>query len=378
MADNQGFSMGDIPLLLYDESFRSRLVKNTSRRAREYWELEFNTLSPSSRNKIITPLTNRISSLLDNPMLENIVAQKTTSIDFRASIDNREIILIKLPVQEYSGIAPIIGTILIAEIYRSTFSFRDTQLEKRGGFSLFVDEFQNFSTRDFSELFTMGRKFGLRMTVGHQTRDQLTDDNKNSTLTAGTIVSFNVTHSNARELSTSFVDQSANIREPIIYPDVLKHLPEHQSSHVADFLHSYIEPLQKRAKEPCIGFPSYLPQFQTIGEVLRYLEELMYRVQVQGYIYEKAGDELIRNVASDMYFTYLSIASRMLGCANFLLDMKKIHPRRGELQAKAQEKIAKLEEEMAKRRAVVESNGAFSTFFTYVEALKKWHEEDAG
>jgi hypothetical protein len=270
-------------------------------------------------------------------MLENIVAQKTTSIDFRKSIDKREVILIKLPVQEYSGIAPIIGTILIAEIYRSTFSFRDTRLEDRIGFSLYVDEFQNFSTRDFSELFTQGRKFGLRMTVGHQTRDQLTQDTQNSTLTARTIVAFSVTHPNAHELSTSFVDQEARIREPVIYPDVLKRLCLHPSEKVQSFLSEYIEPMMRRSKEAFnVALPAYLPRFENYGSLLSFLEKIMYLVQVDGFFTSDDWSPPVK----DMFFDFERICSFLYGFSDYYADhFYSRNPKRAQLEEEAQKKI---------------------------------------
>lgn len=358
LVDNPGCSMGDIPRLLHDERVRSRLAKNTSRRAREYWELEYNPLSLSSRSRVTTPLTNRISSLLDNPMLENIVTQKTSSIDFRRSIEQKEIILIKLPVNEYAGIAPIIGTILIAEIYRATFSFRDIELEKRPGFSLYVDEFQNFSTKDFAELFTQGRKFGVRMTVGHQYREQLTEDNRQSTLT-GIVASFRVVRDNARELSSSFIDQNAVLREKVVYPDVLKHLPSHSSTKVQSFLRSHIQPLQAKIKEPVVRLPSYLA-FHTNADVLRHLEKLMYLAQAQGRIFDEWKGKRELTVVEEMYYDYREFAAYYLGFAAYYNDRyRKRNPAKERLEELSQMQLSPLNARLSEKQKSLESPESF-------------------
>jgi hypothetical protein len=85
LFDNPGTTMSDIPLLLIDDKYRSRLVKNvTNYHARFYWENEYNEMSPSSRRRETQTLSNRIPALLSIPPLENIIAQKTTTIDFRS------------------------------------------------------------------------------------------------------------------------------------------------------------------------------------------------------------------------------------------------------------------------------------------------------
>ena len=138
LIDNPGATLADIPRLLIDDRYRARLVKNvTNYHARFYWENEYNALSSSNKRRDTMTLTNRIPTLLSNPLLENIIAQKKTTIDFRRSIDRREIVLIRLPVQKFQQTASIVGTMLIAELFRATFSFSDTALSDRPGFSLY-------------------------------------------------------------------------------------------------------------------------------------------------------------------------------------------------------------------------------------------------
>ena len=74
-------------------------------------------------------------------------------------------ILIRLPLKTLPQDARLIGTLLIALIHAAIFSFADIPEEQRPGFSLYIDEFQHFVTSDISEMFTEGRKFGVRVTV---------------------------------------------------------------------------------------------------------------------------------------------------------------------------------------------------------------------
>src|SRR5205823_1705663 len=141
-------------------------------------------------------LTNRVNTFLSNSLVGNIVAQEASTIDFRRAIHAREIILIKF-AKNLKHVAGIIGTMLVAYIHQATFSFSDTSKSDRPTFSFFVDEFQNFVTDDFAELFKEGRKFGARTTVAHQDRTDLKGKNQSASLTAATIVAFKPTPDDA-------------------------------------------------------------------------------------------------------------------------------------------------------------------------------------
>ena len=147
-----------------------------------------------------------------------------------------------------------------------------------------VDEFQNFPSKDFAELFTQGRKFGIRMCVSHQTRDQLTEENRNATRTAGTLVCFATASDDARSMASSFVDQNATIRESEVCTDVLKRLSSHPSEYVQSFLRSYIEPMKAKSKEAFnVALPGRFPRFENYASFLTFLEKIMYLVQTDGF-----------------------------------------------------------------------------------------------
>src|SRR5204862_2081582 len=93
----------------------------------------------------------------------------------------------------------------------------------RPGVSLYVDEFQHFATSDFSELFTEGRKFGVKVTVAHQYRNQLPSYLRDSTMTARTKVVFQTTPDDGREMAQLFPQEGA-IRPEDINPHPVAHL----------------------------------------------------------------------------------------------------------------------------------------------------------
>ena len=169
-----GYGMTDIPRFLRDDAFRNQLIKNTRYFIRDFWENEYASMSPSRRQTQTDPLVTRINRFVRSPIAGNIIGQSKTTIDFISAIEQKQILLIRLPIKTLPEDASLIGTMLIAQIQSDIFSFGDLPLEKRPSFSLFVEEFQHFATSDFAEMFTEGRKFGSRVFVAHQFIKHLT------------------------------------------------------------------------------------------------------------------------------------------------------------------------------------------------------------
>lgn len=203
-------TVADIPALLLDGAFRAeKIARLKNPRLKEYWQLEYDTNSPSVQRRETAPLRTRLNSWLSDSVITNIICQKEATIDFRAAIDNREIILVKLPISQpgYEHAAPIIGTMILSQIYAATFSFADTPEHRRSGYSLYIDEFQKFASPDTARLFTEGRKYKVRQTLAHQTRVQLKlPEVKSATMSANTTVSFRLEPDDAPDLARKFTD----------------------------------------------------------------------------------------------------------------------------------------------------------------------------
>jgi hypothetical protein len=245
-----GYTLADVRRLLWDDSFRTNVVNClTNEEVKAYWQGEFSAMKPSERRKEIQALDNRLVAFLSTPFVRNIISQKQTTLDFRRAILEHEVLLIHLPMKEMKAYSTLIGTILLTHIHAATFSFGELEWDQRPGFSLFVDEFQNFSTSDFAELFKEGRKFGARITVAHQDRRDLLPEIRSATLTASTIASFQTTPNDATEIAPLLLDTTIKLRPAHIYPDVLNRLRLHQQQEVQDFFRKFVLPLQLESRD---------------------------------------------------------------------------------------------------------------------------------
>ncbi len=248
---NPRSTLVDMHRLLVEDSFRRHMLKNvTDATVQQFWQA-YDELSASAKRQQVEPLIGRLESIfMGRSLVRNILGQRETSIDFRRAIENREIIFIRLPLKTLTQDSRLIAILLIAQIHAAIFSFSNMPEEERPGFSLYVDEFQHFATPDFAEMFTEGRKFGVRVCLAHQYRGQLPTYLQQSTMTARIKVCFQNTPEDAREMAPSYLHGEASVKPEDIDPKPIEHLLHYGSDNpqVQTFVNSYLRPLQSQKR----------------------------------------------------------------------------------------------------------------------------------
>jgi len=253
---NPGSTLVDMYEFLLSERKREQMLEQVNDPSiKQFWQ-RHDSLTDAKKREVLTPLLTRLEVLFTGrPLITNIVGQAETSIDIRRAIENKEILLIKLPLKTLPQDAALIGTILLAQIHAAIFSFADLPQESRPGFSLFVDEFQHFATPDFSEMFTEGRKFGSRVTVAHQYREQLpktaTNNLQSSTLTARTKICFQLSPEDAtnRDLTQLFMKLAETRRPTDLFIHPLERIKRHKDPTVKRFILDVVDKLEDAAGE---------------------------------------------------------------------------------------------------------------------------------
>jgi hypothetical protein len=245
---NPGTTLVDMYTFLQDQAFRARLLHDQVRPdVRQFWATQYDNLSPHERYQRVQPLIGRLEALfMGRSLVRNIVGQRRTTIDFRQAIEQHQIIFIKLPIKQIEQDARLIGTILLAQIHAAIFSFANMPEAQRPGVSLFMDEFQHVATGDIEELFTEGRKFGVRLTIAHQYRDKLPPFLRPATMTAKTKACFRLTPDDSREMAQLFQSQEATVLPEDIEVHPVHYLLTHPSNDPAlqVFAETYLHPLQ--------------------------------------------------------------------------------------------------------------------------------------
>jgi hypothetical protein len=329
LLENPGTTLRDMYPFLTNDNYRHRLLQKVKDPTiKDFWQTEYDDLTKAARRRETGSLVTRLQRLfVGRNLVSNILGQSHSTIDFRRAIENHEIIFIKLPIQTLRQDAALIGTMLIAQIHATVFSFKDLPLASRPTYSIFIDEFQHFVTPDIEEIYTGGRKFGSRLTIAHQFARQIPDYLVEAVITANTKIIFQPSPKDATNTIITSMFAGMKRRQENLEIDVISHLEDHAAPEVKEFANKYIPRLkamekmhvgERREHHPRVGYRS-LPRTEIIEvyprhdfgygsmqfnptdarNLLRSLNTLMYESQKYGKI-DKAEVEKVLVYLSEL------------------------------------------------------------------------------
>lgn len=206
-VENPGYTLAETSRFLQDRNYRARFLRNlTNPYLREEFWPTFDLKSYREQDEIIASSLNKLGRFLANTLVRNIFGQPASSLDFLQLMNERKILIVRLPVgalgeenAELLG-SIIVGRLLDAVLVRGTSSGLPH-------FHLIVDEFQRFVSSAFPTLLDEARKYRVDVVVAHQNRDQLYHEDgklKSSTLNVRNKITFAVNAHDAGELAGEF------------------------------------------------------------------------------------------------------------------------------------------------------------------------------
>lgn len=92
------------------------------------------------------PIERRLSDFTGSKTIRNVIAAKTSAVDFKQVVDNDEIVLVDIQKGSLSDTAvELIGSIVITQVWAAAQSRINQPEEERDLFTLYVDELHNFA-----------------------------------------------------------------------------------------------------------------------------------------------------------------------------------------------------------------------------------------
>jgi len=178
-----GLTLADLPRFLIDEDFRENVLEGVSHPICKRYFQRFNSLPQRTKQEWMESTLNKVNAFLSDDRIREMLSFKESSFNLRKLMDDRKIILIKLDRGRLKENGDLIGSLLMTKIRMAAFSRSDIPREKRIPFYLYIDEFQNFATREFIDALCEARKYGLSLIMAHQNLSQLPRDLQDSILT---------------------------------------------------------------------------------------------------------------------------------------------------------------------------------------------------
>jgi hypothetical protein len=121
-------------------------------------------------------------------------------------MDNKKILLVNLSKGRTGELnSKLLGMMFVMKFQAAAMSRSNIPEDDRVDFSLYVDEFQNFSTDSFATIMSEARKYHLNLIVANQFTTQLTPEIRDAVFgNMGTIISFRVGQNDVDSLGKYF------------------------------------------------------------------------------------------------------------------------------------------------------------------------------
>jgi type IV secretory pathway TraG/TraD family ATPase VirD4 len=213
LLDNDETLLG-LPLLLVKDTYRTQLLKRCEdSTVRMFWEDEFARWNDRQRSDYIASLQNKAGALVGNPTIRNTLSHST--LDLSDVMNGGQVLLCNLSKgrlgEETSN---LLGALLATGFAQAAYARAAIPEEDRRDFTLFIDEFQNFTTSAFADILSEARKYRLSLVVGHQYLSQLPEPLQDAVIgTANTAVVFRCGAKDAALLASELdLDQPRRVK----------------------------------------------------------------------------------------------------------------------------------------------------------------------
>lgn len=225
MANPIGGTFIDIPKVFTDNKYAKELIKYVDDGAvLDFWNNEMAQTSDYHKSEVLGWFVSKFGAFMANEMMRNIIGQSKSAFDLREIMDSKKILLVNLSKGRTGELnSKLLGMIFVMKFQVAAMSRSTIPEEERKDFSLYVDEFQNFSTDSFATILSEARKYRLNLIVANQFTTQLTDEIRDAVFgNVGSIVSFRVgADADAEALSKKF--------HPIFDREDILRLPNHNT-----------------------------------------------------------------------------------------------------------------------------------------------------
>lgn len=168
-------SLDDIARIFQDEKLLEHcLSKSKNSRVISFFRAAQEASGEMSLSNFTNYIASKLTRFTDNPLLRNVLCDPEKDVDFRKLMDDGKILLVKLNKGRLGseGVG-FIGRLLFNKLIMSAYTRENIPEEKRREFSIFIDEFQNFTSGDIISALGEVRKYKLQLILANQTFAQL-------------------------------------------------------------------------------------------------------------------------------------------------------------------------------------------------------------
>ncbi len=198
----------EIPKVLADANFRKELLARCSNPSVvSFWTKEAERAGGEFALANMVPyITSKLNPFIANDIVRPIIGQVETKFNFRKIMDEGKILIVNLAKGVLGETnSYLLGMIIVGKIMMAALSRTDQPEESRQDFTLYIDEFQNVTTKTIASILAEARKYRLSLIIAHQFIAQLKEEIRDAIFgNVGTIIAFRVGSIDAEFLEKQF------------------------------------------------------------------------------------------------------------------------------------------------------------------------------
>ena len=193
MSDPAGSTFIEIPKIFTDNQYARQKQKHvTDPTVLDFWNKEMAKTTDYHKSEILGWFVSKFGAFMSNEMMRNIIGQTKSSFDLRQTMDEGKILLVNLSKGRTGELnSKLLGMIFVMKFQAAAMSRANAPEDQRPDFSLYVDEFQNFSTDSFATILSEARKYHLNLIVANQFISQLSEEVRDAVFgNVGSVISL--------------------------------------------------------------------------------------------------------------------------------------------------------------------------------------------
>lgn len=210
LLDYPDATIGDILRMLTDKFFREKVVSFVgNQQVKDFWHKEYDHYPERFRIEAISPIQNKVGAFVAHSLLQKILTRPERPLNLRRIMDEGKILLVNLAKGSIGeDTSNLLGSLLISRFDLAALSRADQPEHDRRDFTLYLDEFHNFTTQTLMFMLSELRKYRLSLVLAHQYLSQLMPNIRDAILgNVGTIIVFRIGAADAETLAMEFAPE---------------------------------------------------------------------------------------------------------------------------------------------------------------------------
>lgn len=210
LLDFPNADLSGILKLLSDKNFRREVLPFIqNEQIKEFWIKEYDKYTERLKAEAISPIQNKVGAFLSHPLLRKILLTPEKTLNLRKAMDEGKILLVNLAKGSLGeDTANLLGSLLISRFDLAALSRANIPENERKDFTLYLDEFHNFTTQSLVLMLSELRKYHLSLVIANQYLTQIDTTIRDAVLgNVGTLVIFRIGANDAEALAPEFAPE---------------------------------------------------------------------------------------------------------------------------------------------------------------------------